>query len=92
MKNLTFTQTLLREGDTLVAYCPELDVSSCGATAEQAKSNLQTAVRLFLEEAAKLGALDDILVEAGYNLTGNVLASPVIETTRRSLSLEGLAV
>ncbi len=65
MRNLTFTQQLIKEGDVIVAYCPELDVSSCGATPEQARDNLRTAVRLFMEEAAKLGTLADILVEAG---------------------------
>ena len=92
MRNLTFTQQLIKEGDVIVAYCPELDVSSCGATPEQARDNLRTAVRLFMEEAAKLGTLADILVEAGYDLTRNVLALPVLETSQGSLSLDGLAI
>ena len=92
MRNLTFTQQLIKEGDAIVAYCPELDVSSCGATPEQARDNLRTAVRLFMEEAAKLGTLTDILTEAGYDLTRNVLASPVLETSQGSLSLDGLAI
>ena len=92
MHNLTFTQELIREGDTIVAYCPELDVSSCGATPEQARNNLRTAVRLFMEEAARIGTLADILSEAGYDLTRNVLASPVFEITQGSLSLDGLAI
>lgn len=92
MRHLTFTQQLIKEGDVIVAYCPELDVSSCGATPEQARDNLRTAVRLFMEEAAKLGTLADILVEAGYDLTRNVLASPVFETSQGNLSLEGLAI
>ena len=92
MRNLTFTQQLIKEGDVIVAYCPELDVSSCGATPEQARDNLRTAVRLFMEEAAKLGTLADILVEAGYDLTRNVLTSPVFETSQGSLSIEGFAI
>jgi len=92
MRDLTFTQQLIREGNTIVAYCPELDVSSCGYTPDQAQSNLRVAIRLFLEEAAKMGTLADILSEAGYDLTHNVLASPVIATTQGTLSLEGLAL
>ena len=92
MRDLTFTQQLIKEGDAIVAYCPELDVSSCGATPEQARDNLRTAVRLFMEEAAKLGTLADILAEAGYDLTRTVLASPVLETSQGSLSLDGLAI
>ena len=43
-----------KEGPTYVAYAPELDVSSCGRTASQAKSHLREAVSLFVEESAKL--------------------------------------
>jgi len=42
-----------KEGPTYVAYAPELDVSSCGRTATQAKSRLREAISLFVEESAK---------------------------------------
>ena len=66
-KRMLFTEQLLREADMIVAYCPELDVSSCGYTFEEAHGNLQTAQRLLLEEAAKLGRLCQILSEVGYD-------------------------
>ncbi len=66
MAPFEFDMVVLREGKTFVAYSPELDVSSCGASVEQARANLKTAVRLFLEEAEKMGTLKDILSEAGY--------------------------
>jgi predicted RNase H-like HicB family nuclease len=90
MHNLIFTEQLIREGNILVAYCPELDVSSCGATGEQARENLRTAIRLFLEEAARMGTLLDILTEAGYDITRPVLTSPVLEITQQTMSLEGV--
>ncbi len=34
-----------------VALCPELDIASQGATIQEASSNLQEAIELFLEEA-----------------------------------------
>jgi len=89
MPTLVFTEQFLREGNTIVAYCPELDVSSCGATVEQARDNLRTAIRLFLEESAHLGTLDDILIEAGYDLSQETLASPVIAISSQVLSLKG---
>lgn len=49
-----------------MAHCPELDVSSCGHDVDEARRNLKTAVRLFAEEAEKLGTLEDILREAEY--------------------------
>ena len=30
--DIQFTTQILREGDTFVAYAPELDLSSCGKT------------------------------------------------------------
>jgi predicted RNase H-like HicB family nuclease len=59
---------ILKEGGTYVAHTPELDVSSCGGAKEKAVKNLEEAVRLFLEEAQKLGTLGRILKEAGVRV------------------------
>ncbi len=59
-----------KEGPTYVAYAPELDVSSCGRTASQAKSHLREAISLFVEESARRGTLEDILLEAGFEKHG----------------------
>ena len=61
-----FDAIFFQEGKVCVAYCPELDISSCGKAADQARANLRNAVRLFLEEAEKMGTLEDILREAGH--------------------------
>jgi predicted RNase H-like HicB family nuclease len=47
------TALIEREGDGYVSLCPELDVASQGQTVEEARSNLQEAVELFLETASK---------------------------------------
>ncbi len=57
---------VFKEENTYVAYCPELDISSCGSDVQQAKEMLKTAVRLFVEEAEKMGTLEDILDESRY--------------------------
>ncbi len=44
---------VFKEDHTYVAYCPELDISSCGQDVQQSKEMLKTAVRLFVEEAEK---------------------------------------
>ena len=61
---IEFGVITFQEGKTCVAHCPELDVSSCGRDVDEARRNLKTAVRLFGEEAEKLGTLEDILREA----------------------------
>ena len=45
---------------------PELDVSSCGVSLEEARKNIAEAVEGFLKTSAELGTLDEILEEAGY--------------------------
>lgn len=57
---------VFKEDETYVAYCPEVDVSSCGNSVEHAREMLKTAIRLFLEEAEKMGTFEDILEEARY--------------------------
>ena len=64
--DIQFTTQILKEGDTFVAYAPELDVSSCGKTIQEAKVHLAEAVTLFIEEAERMGTLQDILEEAGF--------------------------
>jgi predicted RNase H-like HicB family nuclease len=65
-----------------------LEVSSCGGTKERALKNLKEAVRLVLEEAEKMGALELILEEAGYSKSKNKLTSPkFIGVQRVSLPL-----
>ena len=41
---------LQKEGDWYVSLCPELDVASQGKTVEEAVTNLQEAVELYLED------------------------------------------
>jgi predicted RNase H-like HicB family nuclease len=45
------TAIIEREDDMYVALCPELDIASQGSTPEEAQSNLNEAVELFMETA-----------------------------------------
>jgi predicted RNase H-like HicB family nuclease len=72
---LKVTEELWKEGNMYVSYCPELDVASCGETVDQAKKNLKEVILINLEEAQKLGSLDQLLQEAGFGETDGVLAS-----------------
>jgi len=58
---------IFKEGRTFVAHTRELDLSSCGGSQQKALENLTEAVRLFLDEANKMGTLEQILEEAGYH-------------------------
>jgi predicted RNase H-like HicB family nuclease len=63
---ISITVQAWKENRAYVAYAPELDLSSCGDTLNQAKARLREAISLFLEEAACRGTLADILAEAGF--------------------------
>ncbi|ALA57737.1 type II toxin-antitoxin system HicB family antitoxin [Nitrospira moscoviensis] len=88
MKPIEFDAIIFQEGKSYIAYCPELDVSSCGKDVDEARRNLKTAVRLFIEEADKLGTLDDILKEAGYQRAadGGWKSPRIVSTEVMSLS------
>ena len=58
---IQFTTHIFKEGRHYVAHALELDVSSCGGMKEKALKNLKEAVRLFLEEAERMGAAKEIL-------------------------------
>ncbi len=60
MEHATLTATLWREEGTYVSLCPELDVSSCGDTPDEALAALKEAVELFLVNARALGMWDDV--------------------------------
>ena len=64
--DIQFTTQILKEGDTFVAYAPELDLSSCGKTIQEAKAHLAEVVTLFVEEAERMGTLQEIPEEAGF--------------------------
>ena len=67
MKNLVVTEEIWKEGNMYTAYCPELDVVSCGRNIEEARRNLLEVIEIHLEEAAKLGTLKAFLEDAGYD-------------------------
>jgi len=68
------TEELWKEGDMYVSYCPELDIASCGETVDQAKKNLKEVILINLEEAKKMGTLDQLLQEAGFDKAEGILA------------------
>ena len=87
MKKIIATAEIWKEGKMFTAYCPELDVASCGHTAEEAKKNLREVIEIQLEETAKLGALNDFLAEADY-----VVEDEVLKTEKKIVGFEELSI
>lgn len=80
VQEIQLNATIWKEGDTHVAYNPQLDISSCGGTLEEAKQNLADAVTAFIDEARSMGTLQQILEEAGFH-GGAEWRAPHIEVT-----------
>ena len=73
MHDIAYTVHTFKEGGTYVAYVPELDISSCGGTNDEARKNIRDAVQGFLETSAEMGSLDRILEKAGYRQNSSAL-------------------
>lgn len=87
MKKIIATVEIWKEGGMFTAYCPELDVASCGHTPGEAKKNLGEVIEIQLEETARLGTLKDFLAEAGY-----VVEDEVLETEKKIVGFEELSI
>ena len=76
MQDIDYTVHTFKEAGTYVAYVPELDLSSCGATNDDARRNIMDAVQGFLETSADMGTLVQVLQEAGYERKGESWKAP----------------
>jgi hypothetical protein len=55
-----------KEGNKVVAYSPAIDLSTCGATEEQARERFAEASEIFFKEIIKMGTLEEVLTECGW--------------------------
>jgi hypothetical protein len=65
---------------------PELDLSSCGATNDEARKNIRDAVQGFLETSADMGSLDWVLEESGYSKKGDSWLAPEFVALDREMA------
>lgn len=86
MCDISYTVHTFKEGNKFVAYVPELDVSSCGSTNEEAGKNIREAVQAFLQISAEMGTLQDILEEAGYIREGDSWRAPEFVSIDRAVA------
>ena len=65
MAKITLRANFHRERSQWIGWCPDLDVTTQGATRREAAENLLEAVALFLETCQEMGTLEEVLREAG---------------------------
>ena len=56
----------LKEGNTIVAICPVLDVSAYGKTLAEATKNFKSALRAFVKHTTENNTIDEVLSEKGW--------------------------
>lgn len=59
-------------GDVIQAVCAELDITAFGDNSELARDALRSQVSMYLEDCDDLGALDEVLIEAGFYFDGEL--------------------
>jgi predicted RNase H-like HicB family nuclease len=64
--NVSLPYKVFKEGKSFISWCYPLDISSQGHTPEEAKKNLEQAVRMFLIGCVESGTLDKVLKNCGF--------------------------
>ena len=64
--------SIKQEGDWYISACHSLGVFSQGKTEDEAKRNLEEAVRMFILSSLRRSTLDEILRECGFNMIKEV--------------------
>lgn len=70
--------SILREGDSYIAYTPALDLSTVGDSFEEAKKRFEEAVEVFFEEISEKGTLEDVLFDLGWQKHDKKFTPPVV--------------
>lgn len=70
--------TVIKEGDSFIAYSPALDLSTVGDTYDEANKRFGEAVQIFFEEIAEKGTVDQALTELGWQKQKNEYVPPMV--------------
>ena len=58
--------TFIEEGDSVIAYTPALDLSTCGSTREEAKQMFDEIVKIFFKDLVENKTTEDVLSSLGW--------------------------
>ena len=70
--------SILKEGDSFIAYTPALDLSTAGDTFKEAQKNFIEAVNIFFEELMEMNTIDEVLIGLGWQKQNNTFIPPVV--------------
>ena len=78
---------IFREGDAFVAHTPAFDLSTHGASLNEAKVRFGEAVEVFLEECVQRGTLREALLDLGWQEKPTWAPPTLIEHTMQDVTL-----
>jgi len=81
---------LLKDSDeeNIVAYCPTLELSTCGSTSEEARKNFLVVLQIYFEETIRHGTLEKDLIKLGWKLNAlNLTMIPPREKSYKNVPL-----
>lgn len=68
-----------KSGETYQAFCPELLITAFGDTSEEARTALRSQVSGYLQDCEKIGALEAVLIDAGFYFQDEKWMSNAVE-------------
>ncbi|PIR59197.1 MAG: hypothetical protein COU69_01270 [Candidatus Pacebacteria bacterium CG10_big_fil_rev_8_21_14_0_10_56_10] len=70
--------SIIKEGDSFVAYSPAIDISTVGDTFEEAQKMFGEASQLFFEEIMEKGTTEEALLELGWQKNEESFFPPTV--------------
>lgn len=74
----TLPVSILKEGDSFIAFTPALDLSTVGDSFEQAQVRFEEAVQIFFEEIIEKGTTEEVLSDLGWQKLKEQLVPPQV--------------
>ena len=68
----------IKEGDSVVAYTPALDISTAGKNEAEAKERFGELVRMFFADLVENNTIDAVLSELGWHKEAQTWNPPVV--------------
>lgn len=85
-KDLTYPN-----GDTYIAYCPELDLVGYDTTDSKAKKSFEVVLKSYLDYTTKEGTLEQDLIEHGWKKYKNgKLVEPSLDSMLKKTQLKAI--
>jgi hypothetical protein len=68
----------IKEGDSVIAYTPALDISTAGKNEAEAKERFGELVRMFFADLVENNTIDAVLSELGWHKDAQVWNPPTV--------------